>query len=120
MACAQWHEAIETFFLDGSHKPLGIGIQVWTSRWQTDEAYAAGLENCAKSDAEEWIAVNAQEPTDAIGKISSDLLHPGTVGVAGDTCDPHASGPQIDNKKDEVADQTSDREHFDCEEVGGS
>lgn len=126
MAFAQRHDAIETLFLDGPHKSLGIGIQVRASRWKPDEAYAAALEGCAKSDTEKRIAVNdqvplaAQEPVNAIRKVSSDLLHPGPVGVASDTCDLHPPSSQIDDKKDEVADQTSDREHFNGEKVGGS
>src|SRR6266568_2182179 len=54
---------------------------------------------------------------DVVGEVAGDLLHPGAVGLADDACDLDAPRLDVDDEANEVADQATEREHLDGEEV---
>src|SRR6266568_1876740 len=54
---------------------------------------------------------------DVVGEVAGDLLHPGAVGLADDACDLDAPRLDVDDEENEVADQATEREHLDGEEV---
>src|SRR6266542_4360724 len=63
------------------------------------------------------VALAHEEPIDVVGEVAGDLLHPGAVRLADDACDLDASRLDVDDEENEVADQATEREHLDGEEV---
>src|SRR3954468_17037717 len=64
------------------------------------------------------VALPSEESVDAIGQVASDLLDPRVVRLTNQTGDVHASGLEVDDEPDDVADETAEREDLDGEEVG--
>src|ERR1700674_4588696 len=63
------------------------------------------------------VALAPEEPIDVVGEVAGDLLHPGAVGLADDACDLDAPRLDVDDEENEIADQATEREHLDGEEV---
>src|SRR6185369_7617549 len=85
---------------------------------------ACGVEGRAERRGEQWVAVvdqvalASQESVDPIGQVARELLDPCVVRMADQTGDVHAAGLEVDDKPDDVTDDTAEREYLDGEEVG--
>ena len=60
----------------------------------------------------------AEEPVVGIGQVPRDLFHPRLGRLTRDARDLHCACLQPHHEKDEVADESTERQHLDREEVG--
>ena len=121
---AERNDSMETLGFYREHEPFGVGVQIWTSPWKAHALHAGALENPAERLRKQRIAIHdqvsrvAQEAVDAVGQILRHLVGPRARRLARDAGDRDGAGLQVDHEEDRVADETSQRQHFDGEEVG--
>src|SRR6266542_3189747 len=80
---AQHHHALQSFLLDGAHKPLAMGIQIGTPGRQDEGVHPAVLKEGIKRLRElrvsvvDQIALAQEAPLKGIRKLPGALLHEG-------------------------------------------
>jgi len=119
------HDVVQTFRFDAEHKALGASVQVGAARWQPDCFHARCRENAAELLRVERVAVEDdvpvvfEKPSEDIDEVPRRLRHPRITGVVNDAGDLDASGLEVDDEQDVIADEADEGEHLDGEEVGG-
>ena len=59
MTLTEGNDVPQAFVLDGTNKPLGVGVQVRAVRGQPQHSQAGGLQDAAKVGRVERVSVNA-------------------------------------------------------------
>ena len=122
---ADRNDLCQAFRLDRSNESLGVGIQIRAAARELHRTHPRALERLSERPREERIAVVNEvaavkkEAVLAVREIPSDLGHPSAVRRIGDPSDLDLARLQIDHEESEESNETSPRDHFDGEEVGG-
>ena len=102
---AENDHAVQTRFLDRANESLGVSVQIWRPRWQSNHSYARLLEQVPKRMRVERIAIQNQIPDiqekaiDAIRHIAAHLVHPLRVRILCDSCQVDPTARQFDEKE---------------------
>ena len=103
--------------------PFGEGVQIWTSRRQSQRLHAAAAQGRTKLFTVFSVAVHenvflvSQESVLEIGQVAGDLRHPSGIGIDGDPGNLNPAGGQVDDEQNEESHESVLRPDFRGEEI---
>ena len=103
-------QVTETLLFDGSHEAFRVGIQIGAAWGQFHWLHPGGLENTLKLGRIQWVAVMdqvllASEEASVTAYVSSDLRHPGTVGLSRQAEDLHFASCRVYSEEHHAPDE---------------
>jgi hypothetical protein len=125
VSLAEGDDVIETLAPNGADEALGKSIQIRALGWEFEWLDASVAEDGGEPHREEGVAIMneesvfSQEAIERISQVAGNLFEELSTGPCGNVGDLDASRFEIDDKKDEIANEPSARENLDRKEIRG-